>query len=130
MSICSNPKERRVRVPVGDQAVILILRDYSPSEYARFMGGRYGFKRKGKISDQSMQARIGFIDDLMVGIDAEDANGKKTHVTYVEPKSGQEKKLTPEVPDWRQFVNPSWKIAAALELEGETAEIENETLKN
>ena len=130
MPICSNPKQRRLRITVGDQAVILVLRDYSSSEYARFMSARYGLRRKGGIKDESMEARIGFIDDLLIDIDAEDGDGRQTDVTYIDPNSGGESKLSPEVADWKQFVNPSWKIAAAIELESLNAEVESSALKN
>ncbi|GJL78810.1 MAG: hypothetical protein NPINA01_17990 [Nitrospinaceae bacterium] len=130
MPICSNPKTRRIKVPVGQGAVILVLREYSAVEYTRFMSGRYEFKRQGQIEDRSMQSRLRFVDSLLEGLEAQDAQGKPDTVTYVDPESGKEAPLTPQVEDWTNYVNPSWKIAAAIELEGESVEIENVALKN
>lgn len=111
-------------------AVILILREYSVSEYTRFMSGRFEVKRKGRMEDRSMQSRIDFIDDLLEGLEAEDSKGKPDVVTYVNPDTGKEEPLTPDVENWTSYVNPSWKIAAAVELEGEGVEVENFALKN
>ena len=130
MPICANPKTRRIKVPVEKGAVVLVLRDYSAAEYTRFMSDRYEFKRKGRIEDRSMQSRLRFVDDLLQGLEAQDAQGKPDTVTYVNPKSGKEEALTPDVEDWTSYVNPSWKIAAALQLEGESLEVETATLKN
>lgn len=130
MPICANPKTRRVKVSVGQGAVILILREYNASEYTRFMSGRFEVKRKGRIEDHSMQLRLGFVDDLLQGIEARDAQGKPDTVTYIDPNSGKEEPLTPKVENWKSYVNPSWKIAAAVELEGENVEVESVALKN
>jgi hypothetical protein len=130
MPICANPKTRRIKVPVEQGAVILILRDYTATEYTRFMSDRFAVKRKGKIEDRSVQLRLSFVDDLLEGLEAQDAEGKPDTVTYVNPKSGKEEPLTPEVENWTRYVNPSWKIAAAVELEGASVEAENVTLKN
>ncbi len=130
MPLCCNPGQRRLRVPVGQAAVILVLRDYTAEEFARFLSGRFEFKRRGRIEDRSMQARVRFVDDLLVGIEARDAEGRPDTVTYRDPATGEQNPLTPAVPDWKRFVNPSWKIAAALELEGVAAETEHDTLKN
>jgi hypothetical protein len=130
MPICANPEMRRIKVPIGEAAVILVLRDYSATEYTRFMSSRYAFKRLGQIDDRSMQSRLLFIDDLLTGLEAQDAEGNPDTVTYVNPKTGKEEPLTPEVENWTRYVNPSWKIAAAVELEGESVAVENVTLKN
>jgi len=119
-----------VKVPVDQGAVILILREFSASEYTRFMSGRFEFKRHGQIEDRSMQSRLRFIDDLLEGLEAWDAHGNPDTVIYLHPATGKEEPLTPEVANWTNYVNPSWKIAAAVELEGVNAAVENVTLKN
>jgi hypothetical protein len=130
MPICANPKTRRVKVAVGQGAVILLLRDYTSTEYTRFMNDRFEIKRKGKIEDRSMQSRLRFVDDLLMGVEAEDGNGKPDIVTYVHPDTGIEAPLNSKVADWKRYVNPSWKIAAAQELEITNVEVESVTLKN
>jgi len=130
MPICANPKKRRVKIPAGEGCVVLVLREYTASEYTRFMSNRLEFKKKGRMLDRSMQERIHFIDQLLEGIEAQDAQGKPDSVTYVDPASGQEKPLTPEVENWMVYVNPSWKIAAAMELEDVYGEVESVTVKN
>lgn len=130
MPIISNPRVRRVAVPAGDARVVLVLRNYTADEYAQFMGGRFGFRKKGKIDDRSMQARIGFVDAILIDIEAVDRDGNPDYVVYVDPKTGKEEKLTNQAEDWKEYVNPSWKISAALELEGESAEIQETAVKN
>ncbi len=130
MPICANPKIRRVQVPVGQNRVILVLRDYTAAEYIRFMNDRYVFKAEGRVEDHSMQSRLRFVDDLLVGLEAEDAGGNPETVTYVHPINGTEEPLTPQVENWTHYVNPSWKIAAAVELERESVAIESSALKN
>lgn len=130
MPICTNPNRRKVKISVGEACVILLLREYTASEYAGFMSRRFEFKTKGQMTDRSMQERIHFVDQLLEGIEALDAKGRPDSVTYVDPKSGKEAPLTPEVENWTQYVNPSWKIAAAMALEGVSGEVESVTLKN
>jgi len=130
MPICANPKTRRVKVAVGQGAVILVLREYTAAEYTRFMNDRYEIKRKGKIDDHSMQSRLRFIDDLLQGLEAQDSQGKPDTVTYLNPQTGKEEPLTPKVEGWVRYVNPSWKIAVAMELEVANVEVESVTLKN
>ena len=130
MPICANPGTRRIKVKVGAGKVILVLRDYSAAEYIRFMGDRYEFKPMGRMVDRSMESRLRFVDDLLVGIGAEDSAGNKDSVTYVHPVTGAQEALTPQVENWKSYVNPSWKIAAAQDLEGESVAIESPALKN
>ena len=130
MPICANPKTRRVKVRVDGGKIILVLRDPSVAEYIRFMNGRYEFGRKGVIEDHSMQSRLRFVDDLLVGLEAEDDAGNIDTVTYVHPETGKEEQLTERVENWTDYINPSWKIAAAQLLEGENVAIENSALKN
>ncbi len=130
MPICANPKTRRIKIPVQQGAVFLLLRDYTAGEYTRFMNDRYEIRRNGEFEDCSMQSRLRFVDDLLVGIDAQDADGEPDSVTYVHPDTGKEEPLTPDVEGWTRFVNPSWKIAAAQELEIANVEVESVTLKN
>lgn len=130
MPICVNPKTRRVKVSVSVGKVILVLRDYTAQEFMRFMGDRYEFKPMGRMEDRSMQSRLRFVDDLLVGLEAEDHEGNPDTVTYVHPVTGKEELLNPEVEHWTRYVNPSWKIAAAVDLEGESVAIERPALKN
>jgi hypothetical protein len=130
MPICANPKRRRVKVAVGQGTVVLVLRDYTAVEYMRFMGDRYEFKPRGLIEDHSMQSRLRFVDELLTGLEAEDPEGNPDTVTYVHPVTGKEEALTPQVENWTSYVNSSWKIAAALDLEGESVAIESPALKN
>lgn len=130
MPICSNPKERRIPVPVGESKVILILRHHTNDEYLKFIGSQFKHKRNGTMDMKSMEARIEFIDRLLIGIDARDPEGNEDYVSYIDPESGAEAKLTPEVPSWKNHIRPSWKIAASMELEGDLAETEEHAVKN
>lgn len=124
MSICANPKERRIRIPVGDKTVILIFREYTQKEYNEFMESRFVRGRRGKIIDKSMAARERFVNKLLKGIEAEDADGNPDQVVYLDSQ-GDQKELTPSVENWTEYVAPDWKIGAALQLEGVDAETED-----
>lgn len=130
MPICSNPKERRIRIPVGDAAVILVFREYTQQEFQEFMESRFSIGRRGKMKDNGMAARVKFADRLLVDILAEDASGNPDYVTYIDPGSGEERTLDPEVEGWQNYVNPSWKQAAVLELETVDARLEDQAVKN
>jgi hypothetical protein len=130
MPICVNPKIRRIAVPVGQGTVVLVLREYSASEYLRFMSDRFEVKSKGRFEDRSMQLRLRFIDDLLQELEALDTHGQPDTVTYIHPETGNEEPLTSKVENWTRYVNPSWKIAAAMELEAESVAVENVALKN
>ena len=129
MPIVSNPQVRRISVPVGSAKVVLVLRAYSSEEYSKFMSGRFNFKKKGKLEDRSMQSRIEFIDNLLVDIEALDADGGPDFVTYMVDNVTSQR-LTPQVENWKSYVNPSWKISVGLELEGQSAETEDGAIKN
>lgn len=128
MPIVSNPQVMRFIIPVGKAKVTLILRPYTTEEYARFMGSRYAMNRLGKLDDQSMKARIDFVDKLLTGIEAVDKDGQPDYVVY--SASGKEERLTPQVEDWTKYINPSWKISAAFDLEALVGEIEETAIKN
>jgi len=133
MPILANPASRRVVIPVGDSKVILVLRNYTTKEYTRYLSSQS--KPKGKLPlddnevDEKWQARIDFIDELLIGIDARDGKGEPDHVAYLNNANDKEEPLTVEVPGWKEYVNASWKIAAALQIEGGLADGE-EVLKN
>ena len=65
---------------------------------------------------------------MLIDIEAQDKEGRSDHVVY--SIAGREEKLSSQVENWKDYVNPSWKISAALELEGESAEIEDGVIKN
>lgn len=130
MSICSNPQQRRINVAVANNAnVILVLRNYTVDEYTAYLESRFKVRNKGKIEDSSSAARIKFIDELLIDIEAE-VDGQREVVTYVDPADGEEKHLTRSVENWKDYVSPPWKIAAALLLEKIGAEIEDHLVKN
>lgn|GEM_PF-2608045 len=130
MPIHVNPQTQNIKIPVGESRIILKLRNYTAPEYSEFMSSRYEFKKKNKINDRAHEARIQFIDLLLMDVSGEDGEGKKDSVVFTDPKDGQTRELTNQVEGWKTHINPSWKISAAIELEGEMAELEYDALKN
>ncbi|PIR00040.1 MAG: hypothetical protein COV66_08030 [Nitrospinae bacterium CG11_big_fil_rev_8_21_14_0_20_45_15] len=130
MPIHVNPPTRNIRIPVGENQIILKLRNYTAPEYSQFMRARYEIKKGNRFTDKSHEARIQFVDLLLVDVCAEDAEGNKDTVVFSDPADGQTRELTAQVPDWKSHLNPSWKISAAMELEGQSAELEHDSLKN
>lgn len=128
MPIVSNPQQQRFAIPVGNAKVILILRAYTTDEYARFIGNQFAFAKARIQDNRSIQERIDFVDSLLVGIEALDKEGQPEEIVY--SYGGREDKLTPQVDNWKGHINPSWKIAVAIELEGKAAETEGIVIKN
>jgi len=130
MALCVNPQTQTVAVPVGASRVYLKLRAYDTREYAEFLTRVTGLRREEEQADPSWEARAGFIDRLLVGISARDAQGREETLEFADPESGEVRPLNPEVKDWTSFVPPSWKIAASFLIEGRAARFEEYTLKN
>lgn len=114
-----NPEEIRIKIPVGDETVILILDNPTPDEISAFLKNRFKTGRGNKIQDQSNESRIKFIDDHLIDIenavyrDLEDRDeGGKARV----------KPLNKDVKGWKPLVNTTWKISAAMTFEDTSAE--------
>lgn len=114
MPICVNPKEHRVDIPVGEDTVVLILREFPVEEYQRFINQLYGKRRLNNDPQKRMEARIRFVDDLLIGVEGKDGEGKPKTVTYTHPETGEELELTPDVANWKEYVNPLWKYAVSF----------------
>lgn len=128
--ICANPESQRIGIEVGTSKVILIVRRASDQEHEKFMKSRYKAGRGGKVKDESWGARIGFMDSILIGIEAEDENGHPEELTYLDRDSKESNPLTKDVPNWISYVSASWKISGAIQLEELNAHIEGDTLKN
>jgi hypothetical protein len=77
-----------------------------------------------------MTARVHFVDQLLVDIRAEDEDGRKEEILFNDPKTNEQKQLTSQVPNWKEFIDASWKIATAIKLEQQAAQLESNVLKN
>ncbi len=130
MSLLVNPKERIVNVAVDGYKISLVLRQYTMNEYANFMEQRFSFKHTGEVNDKSMTARVHFVDQLLLDIRAEDEDGRKEEILFNDPQTNEQKQLTPQVPNWKEFIDASWKIATAIKLEQQAAQLESNVLKN
>jgi hypothetical protein len=113
-----------VRVPVGDEEVVLVLRRPSAAEVSRFHNNR--FKQHGRRFDNVQgTARIEFIDSILLDVE----NATYTNAEGVElalnAKVDLEEAdrryaasiLGAPVDSWKQLVNPTWKISAAMQFE-------------
>lgn len=131
MPIICNSKTRRIVVNVdGGAKVVLICRAATTEEYKRFMSGRVAMMFAKKNDETKLiDKREKWIDQLLVDIEAYDADGNADYVAYVK-EDGSAEKLTPQVPDWKLHIPVSWKISASLAYELGGAEIESEALKN
>ncbi len=114
-----NPEELRIKIPVGDETVVLILDNPTPDEISEFLKSRFKTGRGNKIQDRSNEARISFIDKKAKNIenavyrDLEDKD--EAGKTKIKP-------LTSSVAGWKTLVNPTWKISAAMTFEDTSAE--------
>ena len=130
MSLLVNPKERIVNIVVDGIKVSLILRPYTMNEYANFMEQRFSFKHTGEVSDKSMTARVLFVDQLLLDIQAENDEGQREEILYNDPTTNEQKELNSQVPNWKDYIDASWKIATAIKLEQQAAHLESNVLKN
>lgn len=129
MSININPGVIKVEIPYCGETVVLVLRDYTAEEFCRFQKNRFKLVSPGKVDDQSSQARIEFIETILMDIKVKTEDGEE-EVCFTDPETGEEKPLTPSVLNWKKYVQPSFKCAAAMVFEGTTANLEHATLKN
>lgn len=126
-----NPGFTNIEIPFGGITVVLVLRKSTAEEYSKFLQERFQFAAGGELSlDQSPLARMNFIDQLLIDIKVKDQEGNLVEPFFTDCESGEEKPLTPEVQGWKNYVEPSFKCAAAVVYEGVIGKIESVTLKN
>lgn len=131
MKVNLNPGVVNIEIPYGDLKVVLVLRNTSSEEFCHFLKSRFKFGTGGNVlEDQSSSARIDFIDQLLLDIKVKDKEGHMGEAVFTDPDTGEEKPLTPETPEWKKYVLPSFKHAAAVVFEGVSAKMENAILKN
>ncbi len=131
MKVNLNSGVTNIEIPYGEIMVVLVLKNTTSEEFCQFLKARFKLdKRAEVIEDQSSSARINFIDKLLVDIKVKDKAGNFAELVFTDPASGAEKPLTPETPNWKQYVLPSFKYAAATVFEGVKARMENAILKN
>ncbi|MBC8287652.1 MAG: hypothetical protein H8E42_09305 [Nitrospinae bacterium] len=129
MAININPGVTRVEIPYCGESIVLMLRDYTTEEYCQFLKNRFKFVSPGNVDDHSSQARIEFIETILLDIKIKTKEGEE-EVFFTDPATGDEKPLTPSVPNWKKYVQASFKCAAAMVFEGMSASLEQATLKN
>jgi hypothetical protein len=129
MGINIYPGITKVEIPYCGETVVLVLRDYTTEEFCQFQKSRFKLVSPGKVDDHSSQARIEFIETILTDIKVKTKEGE-TEVSFTDPATGEEKPLTPSIPNWKKYVQPSFKCAAAMVFEGMSANLEHTTLKN
>ncbi len=124
-----SPNFQEFKIPIGDYKIVLKTRRYTTEEFNAFLNSRQTVT-ENDVENREESAHIDFINELLVGISATDAEGKDEKVTYSDPQSGEEKDLSPEVPDWKSFIDPLFKLRAGIELLRGQGLLENRQLKN
>ena len=124
MSVSSFSKTRRITIPVGDEAVVIIVKEPSSKERSDFLSSRFAMQGR-KVKNQMTEARAKFIRPLLLDVENatfEDAQGSphplnKSTTLSDEDKSYVELVLGIPVKDWRDLVNVSWLSSAAMAFE-------------
>ena len=124
MSVSSFSKIRRITIPVGDESVVIIVREPSSKERSDFLTSRFEMQGR-KLKNLQTQARGRFIRPLLMDIENatyEDAAGNaqplNKNTTLAEAdKTYIETVLGIPVNDWRDLVNASWLSSAAMAFE-------------
>jgi hypothetical protein len=113
-----------VIVPVGNEEVTLILRRPSAEEVSRFHNKRF-VQHGRKFDNVQGTARINFIDSVLIDV----ANATYTNAAGLELPLNSKVELDEEdrryasailgapVTSWKDLVNPTWKISAAMQFE-------------
>ncbi len=130
MAINVKPKNLELHMPVGDNTLVLVLRPCKTEEVFQY------FQKMREIDDENMYDasfhgfRFDFIDALLVDIKALDADGNEERVVYSDPETGEDKPLTPKIPDWTKYIDELHKLRAATQLEQNYLMMESAKLKN
>lgn len=130
MAININSKTLKLHIPVADNTLVMILRSCTTEEVFQY------FKKMREIGDENMYEatfhsfRFNFIDTLLVDIKALNEEGNEERVVYSDPETGEEKPLTPQVPDWKNYIDELHKLRAAMQLEQNYLKMESAKLKN
>ena len=130
MEINVKPKNLELHMPVGDNTLVLVLRSCKTEEVFQY------FQKMRAIDDENMYDasfhgfRFDFIDSLLIDIKALDAEGNEERVVYSDPETGEDRSLTPEVPDWTKYIDELHKLRAATQLEQNYLMMESAKLKN
>lgn len=61
--------EHRVALNFGDEQVVFTLRNPSNKELNDFMASRWDIKRRGKLKDNTIEARAALFDKLLTGVE-------------------------------------------------------------
>ena len=130
MPINLKPENLKLHISVGDNTLVLVLRPCTTEEVFQY------FQKMREIGDENMYDasshcfRFEFIDTLLVDIKALNAQGDEERVVYSDPGTGEEKPLTPEVADWKKYIDDLHKLRAATQLEQKYLKMETAKLKN
>lgn len=99
-------RERQATVMIGDEEVRFFFREPSNRELDEFLASRWDTGKKGRVTDNSHEARCAFFDKLLVKIEnLEDA---------------EDNPITPERKEW---IPSNWKADMVFRL-FESVEIE------
>ena len=131
MSLCINPEATEVRVSVNGGMILLKLKAASvdQSRKIRKSSGTPEMKRnKMEWRDNSNEAIIEVVDELLIDCGALDENGDATELTY--NKEGVETLLTKDVEGWKSLISETVKLAAGREFFAVNAEIGGAILEN
>ncbi len=133
MGLCVNPVSQRIRVNVDGGYFIFPVRNPSSEEYFEYKKKRKGTlnSKRGKIDfNSSLEIEtIKYVERLLLGIEAY-KDGKKEEATYFNKAEEKESLLTPEVPNWVQFIPENIKFQIGQLLEFVDASFEEDLEKN
>jgi hypothetical protein len=130
MPINIKPENLKLHIPVGDDTLVLVLRACTTEEVFQY------FQKMRELGDENMydasshRFRFDFIDSLLIDIKALNEEGNEESVVYSDPETGEEKHLTPQMPEWKTNIDELYKLRAATQLEQNYLKMESAKLKN
>ncbi len=122
MGLLVNPQKEIVKVPVSkDLYICFEIKPPSNDDiisYRKTVGKIEQKRNKFNFSDKTTEERIRLMTKLGINAWAENEQGEKMALDYIDPGDGQRKELTPEVTNWFSYIDTRWIISAGAIFEG------------
>lgn len=133
MGLLANPEHKVVRVYVRGGSVRFTLDKMTSKDWIEYRNKRFSMRARGRKkldqSDKSSELKIKLFDRKVLSAEAFDEEDQPTPFEYIDPETKEVRELTPQVPNWTDYIDASWKVSAMSWLDEEEAE-EEDAVKN
>ncbi len=132
MPVLSFAEMIRIAIPVGDEQIILIVRQPKAKEQSTFLNARFTNKGK-KVESHLYEARIAFTRSILLDVEnasylnraGQELPLNKATVLSDDEKLHASKTLGISVDSWVDLVSPTWLAGGAMYFEDAAPEDEH-----